>query len=204
MVTRPRLTTLNRARASGLVIAAVLLASATAGAKERTRYIYRISNVSAADGVKAPLGEIRAGLAAGIAKTAAIAADLPVGAPDPQSKPAAFKKFLKRKNMRAFKVNLEVTEYSREVETTDAAGHKSLTVRVKVRLFGETIPDRVMAFAGDGSAAVKMEVGKKVRPADDKAANHDAIEVAIEEAIGESLRKLAQPPPSKRKRKRKK
>lgn len=192
----------RRTAARLVALAAILSTAATASAKSRTRYIYRVSEVSAADKVKAPLPQIRAGLATGIAKTDGLTTELPAAAPDPEKNPKAFKRFLKRKRLRAFRVNLEVTRYEKSVETLDERGNKALTVSVALHLFGETIPDRTMAFAGNGSATIKMEVGKKVRKRDETVANHDAIEVAIDQAIAESLRKLAAK--KKRRRRRKK
>lgn len=183
---------------------ALVIASSSADAKEKVEYVYQISKVSAAKGVKAPTGEVAEGLRAGIARAPTIVHTLPADAPDPNKQPKKFKRYLKKRGMKAYKVNLEVTAYERAVETIDERGHKRLAVRISLRLFGETVPDRVMAFAGDGSATVKIEVGKKVRKRDDEVANHDAIEVAIDQAIGESLRKLDMPPPSKRKRRRRK
>lgn len=173
-----------------------------ADAKDRVEYIYRIGKVSAAKGIKAPMEHIRKGLLKGVTKAGKISATFPEGAPDPKKEPKRFKKYLKKKRLKAYKVNLEVIQYEETVEELDDRGHKRVAVRISVRLFGETIPDRVMAFAGKGSATVKLDVGRKVRDRDREVANHDAIEVAIDQAIGESLRKLSMPPPSKRKRRR--
>jgi hypothetical protein len=183
---------------------AVLLVAGSADAKERVQFIYQVAKVASADGVKAPTGQVAKGLASGITRAARIAGELPADAPDPKKHPQRFKKYLKKKGLRAYRVNLEIIEYQQSVEEHDERGHKRISVRIEVRLFGETVPDRVMAFAGKGSATVKLDVGKKVRPRDAEVANHDAIEVAIDQAIAESLRKLSMPPPSKRKRRRKK
>jgi hypothetical protein len=76
-------------------------------------------------------------------------------------------------------------------------------VRVALQLFGETIPDRVMAFSGEGSATVKLEVGKTVRPRDREEASSAAIDEAVASAITRSLEKLQEPPPSQQKKKKK-
>lgn len=182
---------------------AALLAAAPAHAG-KVKYIYQIAKVTRAEGVKAPTAKVSKGLSDGIKRAEAIDGKLPKGAPDPHKQPKRFKKYLKRKRLKAYRVSLEITQYEQEVEEHDDRGHKRLTVRISVRLFGETVPDRVMGFAGKGSATVKLDVGRKVRDRDREVANHDAIEVAIDQAIAESLRKLAMPPPSKRKRRRKK
>ena len=181
---------------------AVLLSAGSVDAKDRVKYIYRVAKVVNGKNVKGPVEDVRKGLVKGITKADKISPTFPEGAPDPDKQPKRFKKYLKKKRLKAYKVSLEVVEYEQSVETLDDRGHKRLAVRVSVRLFGETIPDRVMAFAGKGSATVKIDVGRKVRDRDREVANHDAIEVAIDQAIAESLRKLSMPPPSKRKRRR--
>ena len=191
-------------RAAVVGVAALALMTTSAEAKEKVEYIYQIRKVSSATGVKAPVDQVTKGLRAGIDRAPAITDSVPAGAPDPEKQPARFKRYLKKRGMKAYQVNLEVTSYERTVEAIDDRGHKRLTVRIALRLFGETVPDRVMAFAGDGTATVKLEVGKKVRPRDDEVANHDAIEVAIDQAIGESLRKLEAASKRKRKKRRRK
>ncbi len=177
---------------------ALVRGSAEADAKPKPKYIYLVSEVKSADSVTgSPITEIRAGLDKGLAKTPEISAALPKGAPDPVKQPKEFKRFLKRKKLRAFRVNVEITSYEQRTEKLERGNRVS--VHVDLRLFGETLPERVMAFAGQGSATVKLDVGKRVRDADRKAANGEAIEVAIKEALAESLKKLGAP---KRKKKR--
>jgi hypothetical protein len=183
---------------------ALLWAASPAGAKERVDYVYQIAKVSSAKGIKAPMGNVSKGLRGGVERSKRIAAELPEKAPDPRKQPERFKKYLKKKGLKAYRVNLEVTDYEERVEAIDERGGKRIAVRISLRIFGETIPDRVMAFAGHGAATVKLEVGRTVRDRDREVANHDAIEVAVDQAVAESLRKLDMPPPSKRKRRRKK
>ena len=73
-----------------------------------------------------------------------------------------------------------------------------MSARVELRLLGETIPDRVMAFAGDGSGQVAVEVGTRVRDRDKTYAVEQAVEVAIDEALTTGLRKLKTPQKRKR------
>lgn len=187
---------------AALVALVATSAPSSAEAKKGTKYVYVVSKVEAAKGVAAaPIEQVRSGLDKGMAKSDEITGQLPDGAPDPKAEPKKFKKFLKKKRLRAFKVNVEIIAYEKSVETKER-GFKRVGVHISLRLFGETIPDRVMAFAGAGSATVKLDVGKKVRPADEKAANREAIEVAIEDAIATSLKKLAEPKRKKKKRKK--
>ncbi|MEZ4402278.1 MAG: hypothetical protein R3B06_19795 [Kofleriaceae bacterium] len=123
------------------------------------------------------------------------------GAPDPSAaKP--FKKWLTKKKIAgAFRMNVEVTAYEEELDDKDVTVNqeKRLTVRLALRTFGETIPDRVMAFAAEGSATIKVDVGKKLRPADRAYAIKTAVEGAVADAMTASLEKLALPLPKPKK-----
>lgn len=185
-----------------VLVSAALAAPALAAKKKKETFYFQVTDVSAREGVSDKVPDwIRKQLGVEIGKRDALVAELPEGAPDPQAEPKAFKRFLKQRSMRAFKVNVEITSYSEEVVELEAprVGHH-ITVRISLRIFGETMPDRVMAFSGDGSATIKLEVGKRIRDRDIEVANHDAIELAIAEAIDESLVKLGQPPPGKPKK----
>lgn len=115
-----------------------------------------------------------------------------------------FRKFMKKHNMSAYKVVVQVTEFKQTTEPNEAKGGQLISCSVKLRMFGETMPDRVMAFSGDGSAKVALEVGKKIRDKDIEFAAHDAIELSIADALATSLKKLNTKPVVKKKKRRKK
>jgi hypothetical protein len=191
-----------------LVCLALLVAvPAAARAAPKETYIFELTRVDLAKGVPADVArQVSARLAKAIDAHAELDAALPAGAPNPDAAPEPFKGYMKKHHQRAFKVNVEVTEYASEVEpaTKGAKGDQLLTVRVALKLFGETIPDRVMAFTGDGAAAVKVEIGKTLRPADQDYANDQALELAIADALKTSITRLREPPPSQKNKKGKK
>ena len=94
-------------------------------------------------------------------------------------------------------MNVEITSYEESLDDKDAAVNqeKRLTVRLGLRTFGETFPERVMGFAAEGSATIKVDVGKKLRAADRTFAIKSACEGAVGDALAASLTKLALPPP---------
>lgn len=174
--------------------AAVLLAApATANADKKTRpkYYYKVFKVTLKDGLPPALqAQVAEQLDERIAANPQLADSLE-GAPDPEAEPKKFERWLARKKMRAFKVNIEVLSYKHELEPMPAPRKgKRLTVAIDLRAFGETIPGRVMAFTGEGSATIMIEVGRKLRPRDSKVGNHDAIEMALDKALAESIHKL--------------
>jgi hypothetical protein len=187
---------------AALAAAAALLAPATAADAKPTRtYYFLLHDIQLAAGVPAELvGPTRKQIEAELARRPEIATVLPEGAPDAKRAPDELKKFLARHKMRAFRVNVEITAYQRDLEPMpDGRSGQRLRVHVALRMFGETIPERVMAFAGDGSATVKIDVGKQIRPRDGEVANRDALELAVKDAVDESLFKLSQPPPTDKK-----
>ncbi len=203
----------RRSSAIAFVLAVLALTAwAAPEAVARERYVFLVSRVDLGKGVPHEVeAQVLARLGAAIAGHEELESALAKDAPDPGAEPNKFKQYVKAKGRRVFKVNVEVSQYSIEVEPGPGPGGRSgterrasqyVTVRVALRLFGETVPDRVMAFTGDGSATVKIEVGKTVRPRDREEATSAALDQAVASAIAESLARLKQPPPSSGKKKR--
>ncbi len=170
----------------------------------KPRYVYVVHGVSAAKGVaKAPIDHVSAAITKAIEAEPKISHELPADAPSHKSEPEKFKRFLAKKKLEAFRVNAEVVAYKKTIEENER-GRKVVVVHVDVRLFGETMPDRVMAFAGSGSSTVKLQAGRKVRDVDEKVGNRKAIKAAIKRALEASLQKLSESPKKKRRRRSKK
>jgi hypothetical protein len=189
--------------AAGIALLALLLAAPAEARQSRKKkketYIFLPTKVDLVKGVPASIeAPIRRQLTRAIEGHVDLEIRVADGAPDPEKESKKFEAYLKRRNQRCFKVNVEVTEYSIEVEDLDDRRGKRVAVRVSLRLFGEAVPQRVMAFAGDGSATVKVDVGKTVRDRDRQYANDEAIQLAVADAIEASINKLREPPPSKR------
>jgi hypothetical protein len=198
---RTRLSTLAAALA---VIAAGLAAwPASAAAKPKETYIFLVWKVGLENKTPKELSEMVSTRLRSSIEAHKILPAVPEGAPDPESAPDKFTAYLKAKNMRAFRMNVQVTKYSQDVEEAPGKpGSQYLTVRVALRLFAESYPARGMAMTGDGSATVKLEIGKTVRDADKKEANNSALDEAVNKAIEQVLVKLREPPPSSKKKKK--
>jgi hypothetical protein len=125
-------------------------------------------------------------------------------APDPATDPKGYKAWLKKKKLNgSFAVVVDLTRYTEELEDSPREdGTKRFVVRIELHMFGETIPDRKMGFEGVGSSTVKQDVGKKMRPADREYTIKNAIELAVTDALRESIEKLSLPPPKIPKKKR--
>jgi hypothetical protein len=181
-----------------LAAALLVLAAHPAEARPKEKYYFEIAELKAADNAKDAephLPLVREVLAAGIAKNPQLVAALDATAPDAKVDPAKFKAWLKKKKLRAFRVNLEIVDYDHVLE--QGPNGQRLSVYIELRTFGETIPDRIMAFSGSGSAQVKIDIGKKLRAADTEYANREAATLAVAQALERSIKKLQEPPPSK-------
>ena len=119
------------------------------------------------------------------------------GAPDPSADPKGFDRALKaQKRAGGYRVTVEVSEASEEIEELDGRpGQLRLVVRLSLHMFGETLPRRTMGFSGEGSATIKVDVGKKVRPRDREYAWDSAGAQAVRDALAASLDKLGVPLP---------
>jgi hypothetical protein len=119
----------------------------------------------------------------------------PDGAPDPKTNAEAYRKYIERKGLSgSFLVTVEITEASQSVEPMpDRPSEQRLTIHLALHTLGETIPGRTMGFTGDGTATIKIEVGKTVRDKDRDYAWDQAAELAVADAIKTSLAQLDKP-----------
>lgn len=211
---RVRLKTTPRLGGPGLVLSALMvalvgLASPAQAEKPQERYIFVLSRLELPEHAPAELGPtLRKQMAVAIGKSDHLSGSIPDDAPAYDEKDKgrygnkAFHEYMAKNNLRAFKVTVQVTKHEDTLVPNPKKPGQILGSSIALRMFGETIPDRVMAFSGDGSASVHIEVGKKLKVRDRKFADAEAADLAIEEAVAMSLKKLEEkaPPPPKRKR----
>lgn len=198
--------------ATALALVAVVLASpAEARPKKKPpkvtgpkRYHFALIEVKAGPGVKldqAP--DLPAAVKAQADKTLAAHAQLVptlTAPPDDKASFPVWQKYLAAQKLDgAYRVNIEIIGYEETLEDQDPGDKVDLrlTIRVELRMFGEVIPLRTMAFTGDGGSTVKAEVGRKLRPKDRDFNLAGAIELAVTDALATSLHKLESAPPAK-------
>ena len=192
------------ALAAGALAVPATAAAGKARARSKESYVFLVSRVDLKKGVPAEVSrQVATRLRAAIDAHEALEKTIPEGAPDPEAAPEKFKTYLRARHKRAYKMNVEVTSYSQEVEPAPKPNSQYVTVRLSLRLFAETYPGRSMAIHGDGSATVKIEVGKTIRPRDREEANSAALDQAVAGAIEELLVKLREPPRTQKKKSRK-
>lgn len=179
-----------------LVLVGIFVSTATAAPK---KYHFKLAAVTAKTEVKADVAkEATPRVEAQVKKTFETHKQLVAtlgGAPDPDAKAEAYRKFLKSKGVSgAYLVTVEITEASIELVPVESKpGTQRLVVRVAVHLLGENIPGRTMGFTGDGSATIKQEVGKKVRDRDREFTWDEAAKAAVDDAMQTVFKQLAVP-----------
>ncbi len=183
-----------------LALLAVTAAAPAAHAGKPKRYHIELIEVTATAGLPAETADALPVCTAEWTKVLASHPQMATldGAPDAKAATKQFKKWLAKKKIAgSYRMNVEITSYEESLDDKDASinQEKRLTVRLELRTFGETFPERVMGFAAEGSATIKVDVGKKLRPADRAFAIKSACEGAVGDAMTASLTKLALPPP---------
>jgi len=187
----------------GLLAVAVGLTFAASGAdaknwrkkKTKRRYVMDAWKVKVPKGLPKELEpHIRVQLTKSIKKNKRLMAKVE-GAPDPKATPKKFIKYLKKRRIAYYRLNVELKKYERKVlPMPDGSKGKRLQVSLAVRTFGTTYPKRIIAFAGWGSGKVIIEVGRRgPRKRDDQEAVRAALEVAIDQALERSIKKLDRP-----------
>jgi hypothetical protein len=121
-----------------------------------------------------------------------LVASLP-DAPSPDDA-AKYRRYLTKRGIAgAYQVSVELTSASQEVEQLEGRTGQRLIVRLGVHMFGETVPGKTIGFTGDGSASLRQEIGKTLRPRDEEYTWQAAAEMAVADAISTSLEKLSAP-----------
>jgi len=182
-----------------LALVATLGLVSTASAAPKKKYHFKLAAVTAKTEVKADVAKeatprVETQVKAIFSTHPQLVPDIE-GAPDPDAKAEAFRKFLTKKGVAgAYLVTVEITEASIELVPVESKPNtQRLVVRVAVHLLGENIPGRTMGFTGDGQATIKQEVGKKVRDRDREFTWDEAAKAAVDDAMQTVFKQLAIP-----------
>jgi hypothetical protein len=182
----------------GLVMGLVcsLWSPDAAGGRAQKRYLFQISFISPKKTLpekleKTVLPLLTAEVHKQLAAHPQLVTELP-GAPDPAADANKYRRFLKKHGVHgAYLVRVDLTDASEELEPLEGRSGQRLIVRMSVHMFGETIPGQTMGFTGDGSASIRQDIGKTLRPRDQQFTWQSAVEIAVSDAITTSLAKLS-------------
>ena len=196
-----------------LVVVAAGAAPALAAPKKASvtaskKYYWSVIGVFPKASVDAAVAaQIKPVVMAQVTKTLATHPQLTPTLPDGAdiNNPDAFKRMLsKAKIAGAYTVSVDISDASEEiVPIENKPGELRLVVRLSVHLLGEVMPDKTIGFTGDGSATIREEIGKKLRPNDRDVVWAAAVEGAVQDAIATAMKTLSKPTPAPSKPKRK-
>jgi hypothetical protein len=115
--------------------------------------------------------------------------DPPPGLP---TDPEAMSNELKKRKLRAFELTLKVLDVVREVKPAPTGKQYRVLVRgIKLSVFGDTLPEKVMAIGGDGESQVGSEIGAhENEEKEGKSLLIDASKEAIKQAVDMTVTKL--------------
>jgi len=101
--------------------------------------------------------------------------------------------WLKDHKLKAFEVTLKVLSVTRELKPPPEGKQYRVLVRgVKLSVFGDTLPEKVMAIGGDGESEVGAEVSKQSNvDKEGKQLLLECAKVAVTQAVDMTVAKLA-------------
>ncbi len=126
--------------------------------------------------------------------------------PDAPTDPAELEKYLKKKKLKGYEINIRLTKYKKELRAPKPGErHKMLSVTVAATIFGTSYPAKSFAIGGDGESTVEIPVRVETQK-DVDAVKLDALKDAIQQAVPKTLKSLeigqATPTPEKSRKKK--
>lgn len=116
---------------------------------------------------------------------------LPPGLPSPDN-PDALKAALKARHMKAIELTLRILGVTQAVNPPPPGKQYRVLVRgVKLSVFGDSVPDKVLAIGGDGESEVGAEIGANANiDKEGKPLLVDATKEATKQAVDMTVQKL--------------
>lgn len=171
--------------------ACVLLAVATpAQAAGRAKYYVVVRGVDEAEGVSSGiLAELRELFVAELGRHPELTLEPPPGLPE---EPEAMKAELKKRKLKAFEVTLKVLSVTRELKPPAPGKQYQVLHRgIKLSVFGDTLPEKIVAIGGDGDAMVGADVGRQEDlEREAKVLLLDCAKEAVKQAVDMTVHKL--------------
>ena len=166
------------------------ITSAAAPARAATRYYVVVRGVDEAAGVDSGIRDEALRLFTEELKHhPELTLEAPAGLP---TEPEALKAALRAKKMKALEVTLRILGVTQAVNPPPPGKQYRVLVRgIKLAVFGDTLPDKVLAIGGDGDAQVGVEIGANANiDKEGKPALLDATKEAVKQAVDMTVTKL--------------
>jgi hypothetical protein len=179
-----------------------LAAAAPAQAKPKAKYFMVFRETLETGGLKTGLKDrVKPLMLEELRKYPEFVLDLPDAPTDAE----ALAKYLKKKGLTGYEINLRLTKLTTSVRPpAPGEKHKTLSVTVAATVFGTSFPQKSFAVGGEGESTVEIPI-RVENPRDLEAAKGDALKDAIQQAVAKTLRTLDKgfltPTPEKRKKK---
>jgi hypothetical protein len=128
----------------------------------------------------------------------------PENGPDPDRDPAAYRKDLEARGVKAYALTVTIDQYERSFGPNPEPGKKGnlLTVKLGLAIVGAQLPGGALALSGSGSATVMADAGATLAPREEEDAGEAALQDAFGHALEQALERLQAPPrPQPRKKK---
>jgi hypothetical protein len=116
----------------------------------------------------------------------------PFALPSPAAGPEALKAALRAHHLTAYEVTLRVLGVTRELNPPlPGKQFKVLTRGIRLAVFGDTLPEKVLAIGGEGDAQIGAEVGRTDDlPKQGKELLVEATQDAVKQAVDMTVTKL--------------
>ena len=169
---------------------AVLSAAAPAFAAQKLYVVVR--GVEDANGVTSGIkSEALAAFKAELAKRPELTTVAPAGLPSGDD-PEALHDALVKRNIRALELTLRIMSVTQEVKpAADGKQFRQLVRGIKLSVFGDSIPEKVLSLGGDGESMVASEVSAGANlDKEGKPLIIDACKEAVKQAVDMTVAKL--------------
>jgi hypothetical protein len=135
--------------------------------------------------------ELKELFAAELKKHPELTMEAPPGLP-PASDPEALDTELKKRKIKALELTLKVLKVKRQIDPPPPGKPFRVLVRgIQLSVFGDAIPEKVLALGGDGESSVMAEVNKNADlEKEGKPLLMDAAKEAIRQAVDMTVNKL--------------
>ena len=173
-----------------LILAMALLTVSPAFAA--TKFYVVVRGVEDASGKGAAIkDEALAAFKAELASRPELTTTAPPGLP-PASDPEALHDALVKRNIRALELTLRIMAVTQEIKPpAPGKQYRQLVRGIKLSVFGDSIPEKVLSLGGDGEGMVATEIGAGANiEKESKPLLTDAAKEAVKQAVDMTVAKL--------------
>ncbi|HEY2743274.1 MAG TPA: hypothetical protein VGL86_01570 [Polyangia bacterium] len=173
-----------------LILALAILSASPAFAA--TKFYVIVRGVEDANGIKSGIkDEALAAFKAELAKRPELTTVAPAGLPSGDD-PEALHDALVKRNIKALELTLRIMSVTQEVKPpAEGKQYRQLVRGIKLSVFGDSVPDKVLSLGGDGESMVAAEVNANANlDKEGKPLLVDACKEAVKQAVDMTVAKL--------------